>query len=233
LNSPKTGVPVLLVNLITLFFTVLMVAWMATSLFGLRLAPLLATSAALSIVLGLALQDTLGNLMAGVSLQIDKPYELDDWIEVQSGAQKWIGRVHEITWRATVLVSFADDILTIPNRVMAQSEIVNYSAHLIPFSRTLTLRVPYHRNFEELKSKLLEAVRQVPAIEVSPAPVVTIGELNESGIVTRITYSISDFGKHTVIATKVYEKILEKINDNDIEIAPKRVGILSLDNSKS
>jgi small-conductance mechanosensitive channel len=110
----QTGVPLLLVNMLTLLMSVVLGSWIATSVFGFRLAPVLATSALFSIVVGLALQETLGNLFSGIALQIDKPYTLGDWIEVQTGTQKLVGHVHEVTWRATILTSLTEEWITIP-----------------------------------------------------------------------------------------------------------------------
>jgi small-conductance mechanosensitive channel len=96
LNSQKVGVPVLLVNLVTLILSMFIAAWLSTSVFGIRWAPLLATSAIVSVVMGLALQDTLGNLFAGVALQFDKPYEIGDWIEVHTEERVYLltGAIH-------------------------------------------------------------------------------------------------------------------------------------------
>jgi len=85
LGHVKEGVPILIVNLFSLLLSIGIAGWFATEIFGIRLAPVLATSAVYSLILGLALQDTLGNLFAGVALQLDKPYEIGDWIEVTQG----------------------------------------------------------------------------------------------------------------------------------------------------
>ncbi|MGK5089479.1 mechanosensitive ion channel family protein, partial [Bdellovibrionota bacterium FG-2] len=103
LSHMREGVPVLLINLLTLFLFLVIAGWAANSIFNVRLAPLLATSAIFSLVLGLALQDTLGNPYADVALQLDKPYEIVDWIDVTTSAHKSSGRVQEISWRCTVL----------------------------------------------------------------------------------------------------------------------------------
>ena len=91
----RAGVPVLLVNLFSLLLSAVIGFWMMTGIFEFNLAPLLATSAVFSIVLGLALQDTLGNLFAGVALQLDKPYEMGAAIEVTTSSQKWVGQVRK------------------------------------------------------------------------------------------------------------------------------------------
>ena len=98
----KEGVPVLLVNLFTLLLSIIIGAWILAEVFSVKLTPLLATSAIFSIVLGLALQDTLGNLFAGVALQFDKPCEIGNWVEIVKGSQKWIGQIQDCSHSASL-----------------------------------------------------------------------------------------------------------------------------------
>lgn len=84
---------------------------------------LLGTSAVLSLVLGLALQDTLGNLFAGLSLQLERPFEVGDFIRVDALE----GRVVQIAWRSTRLETVRRELVTLPNSVVAKGHVVSYS----------------------------------------------------------------------------------------------------------
>ena len=108
----SVGVPRLIANLLTLLFSTFIISWIAADVFGFNIATVLATSAICTIVLGLALQDTLGNLFSGVALQIERPFHLGDWVEINNGSEKWVGQIQEITWRATSLISFSDELLS-------------------------------------------------------------------------------------------------------------------------
>ena len=83
------------------------------------LSPLLATSAVLSIVLGLALQDTLGNFFAGVSLHVDEPYQIGDAIRVNG----MLGRVESVSWRTTSVRTNADNLIVFPNSHVARQPV--------------------------------------------------------------------------------------------------------------
>ena len=74
---------------------------------------LLTTSAVGAVVVGFALQDTLGNLFAGLAIQIEKPFRVGHWMQV--GERE--GQVQEITWRATKLRTKAGQFLIVPNSV--------------------------------------------------------------------------------------------------------------------
>ncbi|RYZ71516.1 MAG: mechanosensitive ion channel family protein [Proteobacteria bacterium] len=222
----KEGVPVLLVNLFTLILSIGIGAWIANDVFGIRLTPILATSAIFSLVLGLALQDTLGNLFAGVALQLDKPFEIDDWIEVMQSGQKWVGQVQEITWRATTLTGLFDEHLIIPNRVISQAEIANFTSPNRPIWRSQTFRIPLGPHLEEIRLLLKEAMFEIKAIRQEPAPVINIPETTESWALFRCSYTIDDYGKQWSIGTEVSASIIRKLYECGHTIAAQRIHLV-------
>ena len=80
----------------------------------------MATTAVGAVVIGLALQDTLGNLFAGLAIQIEKPFRVGDWVTI--GGQD--GMVSEITWRATKMRTKAGNFVVVPNSVLAKDTII-------------------------------------------------------------------------------------------------------------
>ena len=66
-------------------------------------------------VIGLALQETLGNIMAGLALQLERDFEVGDWINVGDRASPIVGRIREVRWRATTIVTKNGDLMLIPN----------------------------------------------------------------------------------------------------------------------
>jgi len=222
LGHMKVGVPLLLVNLFTLLASLVVGAWMLTDIFGVKIAPLLATSALFSIVLGLAMQDTLGNLFAGIALQIDKPYEIGHWVEVQNGMQRWVGQVYEISWRATVLLGLSDELMTIPNRIMAQAQISNFSVRAEPFQRSQVFRIAHGYSIETARQALLRACAQVADITPTPAPVVFVSETQESGVTLKLVYSLTDYGAQFRIQDQVLSAGLEQLQNAGIPAAFQR-----------
>jgi len=219
LGNMKVGVPRLVVNLFTLVFATVIFGWIASDVFGIQLAPLLATSAIFSIILGLALQDTLGNLFSGVALQLDKPYGIGDWIEIQNGAQKWIGQIHEITWRATLLIAFTDEMISIPNRTMAQSQVLIFSRLQKPPLRSLPFRFPLDVSISAAKGALLRGIDGVSGILADPAPSILITETTESWITFKVIYSVADFGTQFRIGDQLITQILEEVRKAGLKLA--------------
>ena len=89
---------------------------------------LLTTSAVGAVVVGFALQDTLGNLFAGLAIQVEKPFRVGQWIRVGD----FEGKVQEVTWRATKLLTKAGEFVIVPNSVMSKDPILNYSEPTVP-----------------------------------------------------------------------------------------------------
>ena len=221
----QTGVPLLLVNMLTLLVSVVLFSWIATSIFGLRLAPVLATSALFSIVVGLALQDTLGNLFSGIALQVDKPYLLGDWIEVQTSNQKLIGQVHEITWRATILISFTEEWITIPNRIVAQSQVLNFSRTKKPILRSQLFRIPYSAPMNQVKAVLASSIKDVKGLSRFTDPAVIMIEAAESWITVKLVYALKDFGDQFRIADEVLERGIQALHKEGIFLACPQIKI--------
>jgi small-conductance mechanosensitive channel len=227
LGHMREGVPLLIVNLFALLLSVGIAGWFATEIFGIRLGPVLATSAVFSLILGLALQDTLGNLFAGVALQLDKPYEIGDWIEVSQAGQTWVGKVEEISWRATTLIGLFDELLVLPNRVMGTAEISNFSARGVPIWRSQSFRIPYAADLATTKEILSRAVANVDGVRSNPAPVIWIRETTESWLVFRCSYTIDDYADQFKIGSNVIAAVVEQLKESGLPSAANRIQLVA------
>lgn len=227
LGSMKHGVPLLIVNIFSLLLSLILGFWTAASIFNVELTPLLATSAAFSLILGLALQDTLGNLFAGISLQVDKAFDIGDWLEVTNNGNKTVGQVKEITWRATVLTGWTEEVITLPNRTLASSQIANYSLSDQPIIRSHVFRLRYDTDLSLARQCLLESIKEVKTVRSWPEPFVIISELNESWMAVKLGYYIENFGSQFSIADSVIESALRYLKANGLEPAPAKISVES------
>ena len=227
LNSMTAGVPILLVNIVTLIISIFIAAWLSTSVFGVRWAPLLATSAIVSVVLGLALQETLGNLFAGVALQFDKPYEIGDWIELNTttGSEKIVGEVYEITWRATILHGLYDEVVTLPNRLVAQSEVANFSARKKPIFRGLNITLDADADEEQIKAILRNVLKNTNGVIQSLDHLVMLRDLTDKGALYRLFYPIVHYSRQYIIVDEILMKAQLEFKKAGIRITQLRVAV--------
>jgi small-conductance mechanosensitive channel len=222
MGSARSGVPLILVNIFTILLSILILFWSVSQIFNVQIGPLIATSAAFSIILGLALQDTLGNLFAGISLQVDRCYEIGDWLEIFNGSQKIVGQVYEITWRSTILHGLSDEVITLPNRMMAQVQLSNFSPPEKPVMRGQNFRIKIGSDIKIAINALEQAASQIFEIRGIPAPLAYVNEVGENWIQVRLIYYIDSFGSQFLIGDKILRFGLEGLEKNGIAMAKQR-----------
>ncbi len=146
------------------------------------------TAAAGAVVLGLALQDTLGNVVAGLALQVDQPYRVGDWIRVGDHE----GRVAQVSWRATVIRTWDSTLVTMPNSSIATSAITNYSEPAAPTRVWVDVGVSYTTPPNTVKAVLLEAMTQVPLALGSPGAEILVVDFAGSSVTYRTCCFVAD-----------------------------------------
>lgn len=226
LANMSQGVPRLIANLFTLAFSTFVISWIAADVFGFNLATVLATSAIFTIVLGLALQDTLGNLFSGVALQIERPFQIGDWIEVHHADEKWVGQIQEITWRATSLVGFGDELIVIPNKTIAQSQLLIFSERSKPARFSQLFRFPFNVDILKAKGAILEGLKEVPEVLSDPEPRVLLMEVTESWVSMKVFYSIADYGRKYRVGDLIIANIMENLKRKRLVMATASLNIL-------
>lgn len=169
-----------------------------------NLGALFTTSAIFGVILGLALQDTLGNFFAGISLQADRPFQVGDVITV--GAQRHTGVVEEITWRAIKIRTFQNHIVLIANSNAAKEPIEvcpkdNLNARLV-FFNTLYTDSP-----AKTIHVVREAVREADNVTQRIAPVVRIRNLGDNGVDYEVKYWLEDYAKYNDTDALVRQRI--------------------------
>lgn len=219
----KVPVPLLLVNLATFSLFIFLCFWLLSAVFNIKLGPLLATSALLSVVLGLALQETLTNLVAGLALQIDKPYDLGDWVEVTSDGSKWLGQVYEMSWRSTVLVGIQDELITIPNRVMGQAQVINYSFRSVPILRSILFRLPLDCDFNRATEALIQVAKKDEGVAKFPEVSLILTETTPSWATAKLIFPIRDFSHQYRIIDRMIRNCLDALRAQKISLASERL----------
>jgi len=167
-----------------------------------------------AVVLGFALQDTLGNAFAGLAIQIEKPFRVGHWIKAADDE----GRVIEITWRATKIRTKSGDLVVLPNSMVAQQAIRNYSAPTAPTRLFVEVGVAYETTPNEARDAILTAVRRVSRVMSTPEPEVLLMEFAGSAITYRARFWIEEFDKDEVTRSDVRIAIYYELRRRGIEI---------------
>jgi small-conductance mechanosensitive channel/CRP-like cAMP-binding protein len=167
-----------------------------------NLGAVFTTSAIFGVILGLALQDTLGNFFAGISLQADRPFQVGDVIAVGSNT----GVVEEITWRAIKIRTFQNHVVLVSNSTAAKEPIEvcpreNLNARLV-FFNTLYTDSP-----AKTIHVVREAVREADNVSQKITPIVRIKNLADSGVDYEVKYWLIDYAKYNDTDALVRQRI--------------------------
>lgn len=160
-----------------------------------KLAPIFTGSAIIGVVIGLALQDTLGNLFAGLAMQADEPFQIGDVVSIEG---KGSGVVENISWRGMKIRTFQNKLLIISNSVLGKEAIEvaprnNLNARLV-FFNTLYANSP-----AKTSQVIREVVRQVENVSPKMRPIVRVRNLGDNGIDWEIKYWIEDYSKFSTL----------------------------------
>ena len=175
---------------------------------------LLTTSAVGAVVVGFALQDTLGNLFAGLAIQIEKPFRVGQW--VQFGDRE--GQVAEITWRATKLRTKAGQFLIVPNSVISKEPVLNHSEPTIPTRIEVEIGASYNTPPNDVKRAMHEAMANSPMVMRAPEPQVSIKDFGASAIDYVAQFWIEDYAIDRAARDQVRTNLWYTFRRRNIEI---------------
>jgi len=201
-----------------LYFAVGLVALRAV---GVEPGSLLATSAVLTAVLGLSLQETLGNLFAGLALQAQPPFSVGDWLQFAEGPDG-IGRVLEINWRATHLVTIGEVEVIVPNGVIAKAPLRNFSRPTPVMRHTTSLVLPDAVAPHRIQNIVLRTLGDLHGVLRTPPPSVLVGAFVERGATYSIRFFVEDFAKIEPIEGELRRRLWYWFRREGIELPPPR-----------
>lgn len=157
---------------------------------NIQVTTVLATSAIITVVIGLALQETLGNLFAGLALQMDPAYQVGHWIKVGER----MGKVEEVTWRATKLRTVNNDSIVIPNGIIAKETLVNLSYPVTAHAARMHVPVSYSIPPNRVDRVVKEVLAQTPNVTMEPPPEVRLSEYKDFSIDYDLKFYYKDPG---------------------------------------
>src|ERR1043166_5588318 len=209
--------PTLIRNIFTLLaFTLFFILIFNRVYNEVNLGALFTTSAIFGVIIGLALQDTLGNFFAGISLHADRPFQVGDVIVVTSS--KLTGVVESITWRAIKIRTFQNHIVLVSNSLAAREAIEvsprdNLNARLVFFSTIYT----------DSPAKTIhifrEAVRDSDNVSDKITPIVRIRQIGDSSGDWEIKYWLDDYAKYNDTDALVRQRVWYALRRNGLTFA--------------
>ena len=210
-------------NSIIVFF-LRTVVWFAGLYFaldqlGIELFGILASLAVFSLIIGLAVQQTLGNIVNSFLLSIDRPFEVGDRIEVE----EILGSVVSVGILSTKVLDRDERLVVIPNNTLVQSKIVNHArgggdgiARRI--SVVLDVGVDYREDIDHVKYTLLQLAKECPFVIDRPEPRILLNELGDFAKVFRMYTWVEDYSDEWVAKDWLLRNVDERFGKENINI---------------
>jgi small-conductance mechanosensitive channel len=212
----KTAAPALLRQLIAiLIFGICVAILIKVILPDVSLGAALTTSAIITAVIGLALQDTLGNLFAGLALHLEKTVQVGDMIR----HAETFGIVEELSWRAIKLRTVEGNLVLIPNSVAGRYQLEVYPRPGRPIARILRVGLEYDAPPERAMAELLGAAAGIPGVAASPEPAVYLKSFDASAVIYEVRYWLEDYARYLEVDSRVHERVWYALDRADLKIA--------------
>ena len=213
-GESRRKVPKLFLDLGRILIVAMGIALVLNFVWGYDLNNLITALGVSSIVLGLALQDTLGNLFNGITIINERPFQIGDYVEIDGH----VGKVIEVNWRAVRLETRENDMIVLPHLKVAQSAVINHSQPRREWVQKLFLGFSYDHPPNKVKQTLMTALLETPGVLRDPAPEVKVDNYADSAVNYEIEYAIDSFGEREEIRDEFMSRVWYAARRDDLSI---------------
>jgi len=207
--------PELLRQLVSLLVFGLLLGLLCKVILSFSLPALLTTSAIITAVLGLALQETLGNLFSGIALAIERTIQVGDMVRTGDT----IGLAEQLSWRAIKVRTMEGNALLIPNSVASRDRLEVFRRGHLPMARVLRVGLEYDASPARARAALENAAREVPGLAPLPAPVAYLQAFHDFSVVYELRYWLEDYARYLEIDARVRERVWYRLERDGFAFA--------------
>ena len=175
---------------------------------------LITTSAVLTAIIGLAAQNTLGNLMSGLSIQMERTYRIGDWIEFSN----YKGKVVGIGWKSTRIRTFENELVFIPNLDVVKSVVKNYSQPTQNHTMIVEIGVEYGAAPGVVRDVLLRIASENERVLSIPAPEVRVVNYGDFAITYQLRFNYENYGINPTLKAEITNSIWYAFHRSGISI---------------
>jgi|SRR3989338_545806 len=185
------------------------------SSWGIQIGPLLASLGIVGIAVAFALQSTLGNIFGGMTIILDKTVKVGDKIKLDN---ETIGTVLDVGFRSTKILTFDNELITIPSGKLAESRIINFVQPDPTVRVVADFGVEYGSEPEKVRKVVLDTIAKIPNVLKSPAPKVLMVEMAEFSLKFRALFWVATFDEKFETKSIATERIYNSLREAGIGI---------------
>ncbi len=192
------------------------------SILHFNLTSLLASMGVLTMVIGFAIQSNLSNIFSGIALNLEKTISINDWVKVTGYDE---GRVKDINWRTTTLLCRDGKIIHIPNSIIAEQPLLNYSKSNA-LMRILIIDINLKYDSKVVTKILFDSTRNINNIVDVPVARTAIAEIDKWSVKYKVLYYINNYSQRYIIAENVWSNVLKNLSNAGIEPSIKKEEVM-------
>lgn len=181
---------------------------------------LLAGASIASVVIGLAAQSTLGNLVAGISITIYRPFRLGDTIQVAAPTGTEIGVVENISLGYTTLRTADGRFIVVPNSLAASQVSINLSASYSPWPISVTIRVNRDADIETVRKLAVSVARETIGEKAVGGCFLT--KVEAAAAVLELRVQAPDGTTRDALRTTLLSQLAHRFNDASLAVGAER-----------
>lgn len=202
-------------------FTIYLMAFFAIVAFvyDQRLTSLLATSGVIAMIIGLAIQINISNIFSGIAINIEHPFRVGDWVQIGNFEE---GKVVDITWRTTRIMTRMGCILCIPNSVASESTIHNFDYPDSTFWLRFIIHIHPSHPPDRVRKIIRDAVISTEVVLKTPEPFIIFRGLSEWAADYLVYFVVKDYAWRLLHEESVWTRIWIHLNRAGIAPAVQR-----------
>ncbi|MBF0452469.1 MAG: mechanosensitive ion channel [Candidatus Magnetomorum sp.] len=217
----KTGrkIPSVARRFVDTLVIVLAIFGIVAYVFGEKVTGLLATSSVAAMIIGLGVQMNLSNIFSGIALNLERPFRPGDWVKIGTFDE---GKVLDVSWRATRLQTRDTAIIHIPNGVVSESNIKNFSYPNKNIEQFIDIDIDSRYPPARVQKIIIDALLSVEEILKFPKPFTRMKGMTDWSTVYGVYYYLDDYARKLPISEAVWKRVRAHLRRAGIEKAIKR-----------
>ncbi|HYS53968.1 MAG TPA: mechanosensitive ion channel family protein [Thermoanaerobaculia bacterium] len=209
----QVAAPQILRGLISIVLYAILFASAFSTIFNYKVGTLLTGGALLAAVLGLALQDTLGNLFSGIALHMEETYEIGDVVHTGD----YMGVVEGVSWRATRLRGFNNQLVVVPNSVIARERLEVFPRNNLN-ARIISVGIDYNAAPATVIGILTQVATHVEGVARERPCLARVSSFGDSAVIYDIKYFTRDYSGRDRIDADIRKAVWYALRRNGISI---------------
>jgi len=180
-----------------------------------NISPLLTTVGIAGLAIGLAVKDTLGNILGGLQLVLDKTFKVGDKVQLESGE---MGTILDIGLRSTKLKTYDHEVIFIPNGYLANAKIKNFTHPDVSIRVNVDFGVIYGSDPEKVRQVVLKAIKKIETVIEEPEPVVQFLKMSDFSLDFVARAWVKSYTEAYSTKLKMTDEIYNALNKANISI---------------